>query len=368
MFELRRTEEQLAVADALRRLGERTIRPALAHGGVPAPGGLDPAWAALTEMGLCAPTGADRPGLSTAMLIAEEVGFGDPGVAYELVCRSRASAMIEDLGTPAQRREFLPAPSSGRDRFASVAYFEGFGRSPSELRTRARQHPDGWLLSGHKIGVGLSDRADVLVVIAADDTGEPTAFALRPSAVPGVRLVRDDAAVGKLGADAARTGDVELSEVSLPRSARLSGPDVGAVRRAVQVLRLEVAAVLLGTARAALAYAADYADTRSAFGRPISSYQGVAFPLVDADIEIDAARLLVWRAAWALDRDADAGNLVAEAVARAGRAAMDTTRTAVNTLGGHGFISDHPVEQWYRAAAVLTALDFDPLEADCAAL
>jgi hypothetical protein len=372
MFELQQSDEQVALAEALRRLAQRSVRGPMAHGGVPPAGGLAAAWAALHQMGLCAPVGADRPDPMTAMLIAEEVGFGDPGLAYQLVCRARAAAMIADLGTGEQRSAWLPRLAADPGCLASVGYFEGFGRSPLELRTSARRVGDGWRLSGTKIGVVLPAGGGPLVLVAREEqTGEPVAFVLTREF--GVR--RDDAAVGKLGLDAAATGDIELTEVPVPESARLAGTGAS-VLAAVAALRLEVTAVLLGTARAALAYAAEYANGREAFGQPIAGYQGVAFPLVDVDIELDAARLLVWRASAEVADVAEvaqaaefgrAARLVAEAVARGQRVALDATRVGINTLGGHGFIQDHPVEQWYRAAAVLAALDFDPLESDCEA-
>jgi hypothetical protein len=363
MFELQRSDEQLALAEALRRLAQRSVRGPMAHGGLPPADGLAPAWAALHQMGLCAPVGADRPDLITATLIAEEVGFGDPGLAYQLVCRARAAAMIADLGTEEQRSAWLPRLAGEPGCLASVGYFEGFGRSPDELRTSARRVGDGWRLSGTKIGVALPAGGGPLVLVArVEPTGEPAAFVL----TGGFDVRRDDAAVGKLGLDAAATGDIELTEVLVPGSARLAGTGASLLA-AVAALRLEVVAALLGTARAALAYAAEYANGREAFGQPIARYQAVAFPLVDVDIELDAARLLVWRACTEASEPKQPADMVAEAVARCQRVALDATRVGINTLGGHGFIQDHPIEQWYRAAAVLAALDFDPLESDCEA-
>jgi alkylation response protein AidB-like acyl-CoA dehydrogenase len=139
----------------------------------------------------------------------------------------------------------------------------------------------------------------------------------------------------------------------------------------VAALRLGVAAVLLGTARAELAYAADYANTRVAFGQPIAAYQGVAFPLVEADMEIDTSRLLLWKAALDIEKLTEIGGIVtrtADVVARCHKTALEAGRHGINTLGGHGFISDHPLEQWHRGSASLAGLDFDPLETDCVVL
>lgn len=370
MFTLAQSSEQTDLADALRQLGQRAIRPLMSHGGRPSPADLAQVWRDLHGMGLTAPVGEDTPDGSTAVLIAEEVGFADPGVGYDLVSRYRAASMIDTLGSPEQREAYLPGLVADAGASAGVAYFEGFGRSPRELCTTARRAGDGWELCGRKIGV--TRPSDVQVVVAADaESGELLAFVLEPG-TGGVTVTRDDRAVGKLGADAVATANVEFDGVRLPESARLAhgGGDL-AVHRAVAAFRIGVAAVLLGTARAELAYAADYANTRVAFGQPIAQYQGVAFPLVEVDMEIDTSRLLVWKAAADIETLTDIATIIdrtADVVSRCHRTVLEAGRHGINTLGGHGFIQDHPVEQWHRGAATLAGLDFDPLESDCVVL
>lgn len=367
MFNLARSAEQTDLADALRQLGQRAIRPLMTHGGRPSPADLERVWRDLHGMGLTAPVGEDAPDAGTAVLIAEEVGFADPGVGYDLVSRYRAASMIDTLGDPSQRAAYLPRLVAGGG--AGVAYFEGFGRSPRELRTVARRTGVGWELTGRKIGVTRA--GDPQVVVAADaDSGELRAFVVEPG-TDGFTVSRDDREVGKLGADAVATANVELASVRLPESALLAGGDDLAVHRQVAALRIGLAGVLLGTARAELAYAADYANTRVAFGQPIASYQGVAFPLVEVDMEIDTSRLLVWKAAADIETLTDVATIVersADVVSRCHRTVLEAGRHGINTLGGHGFIQDHPMEQWHRGSATLAGLDFDPLESDCVVL
>src|SRR5581483_863114 len=152
------------LADALRQLGQRAVRPLMTHGGRPSPADLEPVWRDLHRMGLTAPVGEDAPDAGTAVLIAEEVGFADPGVGYDLVSRYRAASMIDTLGGPEQREAYLPGLVAGAG--AGVAYFEGFGREPRELRTLARRTVDGWELTGRKIGVTRA--GELQVVVAAD--------------------------------------------------------------------------------------------------------------------------------------------------------------------------------------------------------
>lgn len=367
MFTLAQSAEQTDLADALRQLGQRDIRPLMTHGGRPSSTDLERVWSDLHGMGLTAPVGEDAPDGSTAVLIAEEIGFADPGVGYDLVSRYRAASMIDTLGSPEQREAYLPALVAGSG--AGVAYFEGFGRSPRELRTVARRTDEGWELTGRKIGV--TRPGDLQVVVAADaESGGLLAFVVEPGTA-GFAVTRDDREVGKLGADAVATANVELAAVRLPESARLAAGDDLAVHRQVAALRIGLAAVLLGTARAELAYAADYANTRVAFGQPIAQYQGVAFPLVEIDMEIDTSRLLVWKAAADIETLTDIPTIVdraADVMSRCQHTVLEAGRHGINTLGGHGFISDHPMEQWHRGSATLAGLDFDPLENDCVVL
>jgi alkylation response protein AidB-like acyl-CoA dehydrogenase len=156
---------------------------------------------------------------------------------------------------------------------------------------------------------------------------------------------------------------VKLGGVTLPESALLSGADDLALSRAIAWVRLTLPALALGCARAAREYACQYATQRIAFGRPIASFQGVAFPLADQDMAIDAARMELWETARVVETSRDAAQLerlTASCVARAGEVALQTAREGVQTLGGHGFITDYPVERWYRCAAALAAIDFDP--------
>jgi alkylation response protein AidB-like acyl-CoA dehydrogenase len=140
-----------------------------------------------------------------------------------------------------------------------------------------------------------------------------------------------------------------------------AGADATLLTRALAQLRLMTAAIALGCARRAREYASNYAMERLAFGRPIAEFQGVAFMMADAEVQLNTARLEVFDTISKLDRlDANAAErVVAPAIAYASQIASTVTRDCVQVLGGHGFIADHPVERWYRAAAALCTLDFD---------
>ena len=146
--------------------------------------------------------------------------------------------------------------------------------------------------------------------------------------------------------------------------------DAGAVARARARIRVHVAALLVGVARAACAYATRYATERTAFGKPIAHHQALAFLLVDMAIAVDAARMAVWRAGVTIDRGDDPVWAGAAALAEAAEQALFVTPSAVQVLGGHGFMKDHPVEKYMRDARTLAQLGGgrDACELDAAAV
>src|SRR5262249_34718960 len=246
---------------------------------------------------------------------------------------------------------------------AGVWLYEGYGRAPSELRARADRTASGWVLSGAKAEVQLAGARGLHVAIARrSDTGALGAFAVIGEP-PGMRVARGDRPLGRIGLGCAPTAALELDAIALPEDAQLGDGDDLALARAIAQIRLTLPALAIGCARAALEFARRYATERVAFGRPIAAFQGVAFPLADQDMAVDAARLELWEVARAVESGAEVASierLTASAIAHAGEAALQATREGVQTLGGHGFISDYPVERWYRCAAALAAIDCDP--------
>ena len=186
--------------------------------------------------------------------------------------------------------------------------------------------------------------------------GAITAF-LVEQGDPGVVAGRKEA---KLGLRASHTGSLVLDGRADPRRPAAGRGGAGlrdgdGLLRSLDARRSAASAV--GIARAAFEYATDYAREREAFGKPLVSKQGVSFKLADMAMEIEAARLLVWRACAAVDAGEDAGLLGSYAKAFAGDAAMRATTDAVQLLGGAGIMDDHPVEQWFRDAKVMQIVE-----------
>jgi alkylation response protein AidB-like acyl-CoA dehydrogenase len=369
MYGLQVSDEDALLVETLHAFAEGELRAAARDA---ERAGCTPAalQASLHQLGVAAPVpeelgGHGIPGVATALRIAEELAWGDPGIAIAALQAGGAALLIAGCGSPEQQARHLPRFTAASPLRAALLVYEGFGRQPSELTTTAARDAGGWVLRGDKVGVLHPNDAELAVVVARDEHGALAAFVLdgRP---PGWTVTRDDARSGKLGLEAAPTGDVRLAGVRVPEDARLS--HAAALAGAIARIRLVHAAVLLGCARAAKEFAQRYANERVAFGRPIASFQGVAFPLADRDMAIDAARLELFDAAAAIAGERDAAAIEALCrcvVGRCGEVALQATRDGVQTLGGHGFIREYPVERWYRAAAALSALDFDPLVAPC---
>ena len=368
MYGLQVSEDDQLLVETLHGFAEKELRGAAreAERASATPTGIA---AALHRMGVAAPVpeefgGQGIPALSSALRIAEELAWGDPAIALAALTAGHAALLIAECGSAAQKTHYLPRFAAESPLRASVLLYEGFGRQPSELETRAKANGVKWTVTGEKLAVLHPDDAELSVLIARDlADGALAAFVIegRPT---GWSVTRDDRKVGKAALEAMPTGSVRLDALELPADARLAGGT--ALARALARVRLTHAAVMLGCARAAKEFAQGYANERVAFGRPIAAFQGVAFPLADRDMAIDAARLELFDVADAIaeiDEPAEIENLCRMVVSRCGEVVLQTTRDGVQTLGGHGFIREYPVERWYRSAAALSALDFDPLGA-----
>jgi alkylation response protein AidB-like acyl-CoA dehydrogenase len=151
-----------------------------------------------------------------------------------------------------------------------------------------------------------------------------------------------------MGVRALPTYPVTLHNVQVGADCRLGGAQDANFARLLAHSRVALAAMAVGVMRGALEYAINYAKEREQFGAPIATRQAIAFMLADCAIEVDAARLMVWEAAWKLDQGQDAAKEAALAKQYADKAAVMVTDSAVQTLGGHGYIREHPVERWLR--------------------
>jgi alkylation response protein AidB-like acyl-CoA dehydrogenase len=303
-------------------------------------------------MGLCVPEeygGAGMDFLSYVLLL-EEISRADAGVGVTLAVHTSAGTLpILMYGDEDQKSRWVPVLARGAKIGCFALTEPEAGSDAAAIQARADRVDGGYRLTGHKQWVTNGRVAGTMVVFARAPEGV-TAFVVGMDA-EGVSFGKH---AEKLGVISATTDDVLLDDVCVPEEDRLGeeGRGLSVALGTLDSGRIGIAAQALGIAEAAFRYAADYAAERTTFGRPIAEHQAVAFKLADMQTRIKAARLLTHEAAWMRDR----GMRVTEAGARAklytSQVANEVTYDAVQTLGGYGYMKDHPVERYYRDARV----------------
>ncbi|WP_406082844.1 acyl-CoA dehydrogenase family protein [Micromonospora zamorensis] len=381
-FSLDLNEEQRDLRDWVHGFAAEVVRPAAAEWDeredTPWPVIQEAAKVGLYGFEFLATCWADPTGLSLP-IASEELFWGDAGIGLSIFGTSLAVAAIYGAGTPDQMVEWVPQCFGDVDSPAVAAFCTSEPEAGSDvgaMRTRAvyDEATDEWVLNGQKAYATNGGIAGVHVVTASVDpilgSRGQAAFVVPPG-TPGLAATRK---LRKLGLRASHTADVFLDDVRVPGRCLLGGRDAllerldrarsgqrvtgQAAMRTFELSRPTVGAQALGVARAAYEYALDYAKDRVQFGRPIIENQAVAFALADMRMEIDAARLLVWRASWMgrNNRPFTAGEGSMSKL-KAGEVAVSVTEKAVQLLGGAGFLRDHPVERWYRDAKIYTIFE-----------
>jgi acyl-CoA dehydrogenase len=354
-FEL--SEEQQMIRDSVGSFARDEIRPAARpadeQGAIP-DGLIGKAWQlGLVRSPIPQKFGGDGDMRSaiTGAVIAEELAFGDLSVAIHALAPRLFAFPILEMGTADQQQRYLPR-LAGRDFVAaSAAVMEPrFDFELAAPATRAQARDSRFVLNGIKCFVPLATEAEAILVYAAleRETGpaEVDGFIVERGA-SGLTVAEREKNMGLKGL---ATYEITLKECRLGPEARLGGERGCNLTRLASEWRVAMAAMAVGVARASFEYARDYAKERKAFGVPIATKQAIAFMLADMAIEIDASRLLVWEAAWHLDKGKD--GLKESYMARnySAAAALRIADNAVQVLGGHGYIREHPVEMWLRNA------------------
>jgi len=321
---------------------------------------------------------ADKTGLSM-MIALEELAWGDAGLCMSLMGTTLGVAAIMSNGTPAQQMEWVPKCFGTPDdiKLAAFAVSEpDAGSDVSSLRTRAvyDEKTDEWVLNGTKTWISNGGIAHVHVVVASVDPalgGRGQASFIVPEGTKGLRMGQK---FSKMGIRASHTAEVVLEDCRVPGSCLLGGKDklderLARVREGkkassqaamatFEATRPAVGAQALGIARAAYEYSLDYAKERKQFGRAIIENQGIAFKLADMKTQIDAARLLVWRASWmAATRTPFLNGEGSMSKLFAGETAVKVTEEAIQILGGYGYVREYPVERWHRDSKIYTIFE-----------
>jgi acyl-CoA dehydrogenase len=324
-----------------------------------------------TEMVAGDPSGLILP------IALEETCWGCAGISLGIFGTGLPLAALAYSATPEQLREWAPRMFGTPDdpKIAAFAVTESeAGSDVSALRTSARRDADTWVLNGTKVFITNGGIADVHVVVATVDPelghrGQ-AAFIVGPG-TPGLRQGKKER---KLGIRASHTAEVVLEDCRVPlenvvggterleakleRARSRNGTKQHAALKTFEMTRPSVAAQALGIARAALEFSVDYAKERRTFGKPIIEHQGVAFKLADMALEVEASRLLTWRAAWMAKNGVDFRHAEGSmSKLKASEVAVSVTEQAVQILGGYGYVKDFPVEKWYRDAKIYTIFE-----------
>jgi alkylation response protein AidB-like acyl-CoA dehydrogenase len=346
------TEEQALIIETVRRFATERVRPA-AHDAdesrATPPDILARGW----DLGLLPSAIPEEYGgfgeahsAITGALAAEELAYGDLAMALYLLTPNLFGIPILHCGTDAQKQRWLPALTDAAFTPYTAALIEPrWDFDPQALRTTAEKEVAGYVLSGHKAYVPLAAEAEAMLVYAREG-GATQAFIVEKGASGLTVLEREK----HMGIRALPTYEVRLEDVRVPRDARLGGDagcDAGLL---LNYSRAGLASLAVGVARGAYEYARDYAKTREAFGKPIAQFQAIAFMLAEMAIEVDAMRAMAWQAAWMLDQGQDATQAAALAKHYADESALFVADRAVQVLGGHGYIREHPAERWLRDA------------------
>lgn len=353
VFDLTASEDQAMIQGVARELADEMIRPA---GSAADTDRAVPAEVrdAATQMGLHlvgVPEAlggiAEERSAVTAALVLEELARGDMGIAVALIAPAAVATAIASYGSADQQATYLPELVSETPAVAALALMEPQPLAdPLAPTTTGRYEGGDLVLDGVKAIVPGAASAD-LFVISAMVGDEPRLVIVERADEGGAAVdglaVQDDPA---MGVRAAATGRLELCGVRVPVANLLgtSADHLDAVRRA----RLAWSAAAVGTAQAVLDHVRTYVTERHAFGEPIGYRQAVAFTVADIAIELEGLRLVVWRAAARLDRGKDASDLIASARRLTASVGAEIGSSAVQLLGGHGFVKEFDNERWYR--------------------
>ena len=312
--------------------------------------------AELGLMGVCVPEeygGAGADFLSY-ILVLEELSRADAGVGVTVAVHTSAATLpVLTYGTDEQKSRFVPPLARGEQLGAFALTEAEAGSDAGALRTKAEQSGDGWKITGEKQWITNGRHAGTLILFARTDP--ETAGARGVSAfildAEHVRVTRDEE---KLGLNSSVTSDLVVEGAQVGRDRLLHEENRG-FRVAMGTLdggRIGIAAQALGIAQAGYEVARAYATERRAFGHRIADFQAIQHKLADMSMEIDAARLLVYRAAWLKQQGRRHTEEGAKAKLFASEMARRQTAEAIQILGGYGYTKEFPVERYYRDAKI----------------
>ena len=358
-FDLTLTEEQALVQKTARDFAREKVLPLAAE--IDEKKKVPPAL--IAEMGKLGFMGIDVPeryggaGLDmiTYVLVLEEINRACASTGVVLCTHgSLAVAPILRFGSDAQKERWLPALAKG-EKIGCFALSEpASGSDAAAMRTTARKDGDGWVLNGTKNFITNGSIADVAIVFAQTDPAKGSKGIAAFVVEKGTKGFSVGKLERKLGIRGSDTAQLVFQDCRVP-AANLLGEAGGGFKLALSTLdggRIGIAAQAVGIARACLEDALAYAKEREAFGKKIADFQAIQWKLADMATEVDAARLLTWKAATLRDQGAPHILEAAEAKLFASDIAVKAARECVQIFGGYGYLEDFPAERHYRDAKI----------------
>ncbi len=293
----------------------------------------------------------------TRCLVREELSWGCAGIAGAISATALCATPIILAGNKEQKESYLSRfcdPTNITLGAFGLTEPEA-GSNPAALTSHARKEGDTYIINGNKTFISNGGIAGIHVIFATVDPklghNGITAFIVEGD-TPGLIRGKKEK---KMGIRASDTATLAFEEMSVPAKNRLGeeGEGFKIAMKTFEIARTFVAISAVGIARAAYEHALQYAQERVQFGKPIIKHQGIAFIIADMATQIDAARLLCWRAAYLADQGQYATQAASMAKSFAADVAMKVTTDAVQVLGGYGYIRDYPVEKWMRDAKIM---------------
>ncbi len=360
-MDFRLTDEQIAIQQMVRDFAKKEIEPHIMEYDEKKqfPVEIIRKLGELGLLGIIYPEeyGGAGMGYLEYALIVEELSAVDPSIGLIVAAHNSLGTFhIYNFGSEEQKRKYLPRLTSGESLAAWALTEPGCGSDAKALKTTAVRKGDKWVLNGSKTFITNPNYSDYTVVMARTDPEKGTrgisAFVVEKG-TPGYKISKN---LNKLGMRASDTAELFFEDCEIPAE-NILGEEGEGFHQAMATLdggRISIGAMCVGIARGAYEHALRYSQEREAFGRRIADFQATKFKLADMATEIDAARLLIMRAAWMKDNGLNVNLESAMAKLYASEVAVRAANEAVQIYGGYGFIKEYPVEKFYRDAKLGT--------------
>ncbi len=356
------SEQQELIRDAAKDYAQRRLEPRAAWrdetGTFPAKEYKEMAELGFLGMNIPESLGGSETGVLAYSLAVTEIAKADASVAVGMSVTNMVAEALTAFARDNVAKKHVPAICSGDYLAGAFALTEaGSGSDAGSLRTTANKVGDDYILNGAKIYITSADHAGVFIVMARSDRNQNgpkgvSAFAV-PADTPGVTLGKKERKMGQHGSS---TLEVLFEDCKIPASHLLAeeGQGFKVAMMALNGGRVGIGSLALGLGRAALDFSRDYSLERKQFGKPISTNQAIQWKLADMATTLDAAELLVRRAAWLKENKRPFTKEACMAKVYATETANEVCKEAIQILGGYGYVKDYPVERYYRDARVTT--------------